>query len=115
MKTPPPWVGGQIGYGETNSTRSGSACGGSGTNTSRKQPPRGLRNASVSEIVANLRALIRDATARGSWSVALAMPEKFARSGESPNSQLSIAFAQVNQKCACNRRHVWMFFHVNSR
>src|ERR1051325_6325227 len=113
MKTPPPWTVGQIGYGETNNTRKRSSS--RFAKVSRKWPPRGRREASVSEIVANARAGEGETGARGSRSKPRPMPEKLALSGESPNTQLNTAPAQAKKKCAASLRHSWMFFHTNSR
>src|SRR5580704_15133397 len=103
MNTPPPCTGGQIGYGETNITFNGSGFVRELEKASRKCPPRGLLNASVSVTLARFLARIRDAIAAGSCSAARATPAKLARSGESPNNQLNIAFAHVNQKCDVKR------------
>src|SRR5580704_3272024 len=103
MKTPPPCTGGQIGYGETNSTFKRSGFVGKFEKISRKWPPKGLRKASVSLTAASLFAPIREPIACGSCSVARTMPGKLARSGESPNHQLSIALDHVNQKWEIRR------------
>ena len=75
----------------------------------------GRWNASRSEMEAIVRARNRAAKTEGSRSVALATPVKLARSGESPNSQESIALAQVKKKWEVSSFQSWMFFHVNSR
>src|SRR5229473_2917185 len=110
MKTPPPWTGGQMGYGETKRTFSRSGSAGNAMKRSRKYPPNGLRNASVSEIVASARARKREASAPGNWQNARHNPVRLGRSGESPKIRLKIAPANVKTKCEHRRGHSWMFF-----
>src|SRR5215472_258580 len=99
MKTPPPWIGGQIGYGETNNTLSWLGSCATSPKRSRKYPPSGLRNASVSEMTASERALWRDRIAPGSWKNARNNPPRLARSGESPKKALKVAPLKMKKKC----------------
>src|SRR6516225_7748347 len=115
MKTPPPWIGGQIGYGETKSTLSFLGCAGRTSKVSRKCPPCVRRNASRSEMCESDRARRRARMAKGRLKVARAMPAKLERSGDSMKSQASIAVAHVKKKWPGSRRQSWMFFQVNSR
>src|SRR5260370_35398042 len=113
MKTPRAWTGGEIGYGETKRTFSRSGSTGNGMDRSRKYPPSGLRNASVSGMVARARARKREASARGNWQNARHNAARLALSGESPKIKLKIAPANVKTKCAHRRGHSWMFFQQN--
>src|SRR5215204_5689321 len=113
MNTPPPCVGGQIGYGDTNNTESWSGSGGSASNRSRKYPPRGRRNASVSLTAERERATQRARIAAGNCAAARNNPAKFARSGDSPITVLTIASAHDAMKCADIFGPSWIFFQQN--
>src|SRR5262245_38539841 len=117
MNTPPPCTGGQIGYGDTNSTLNlapGPWPLAPAPNPSRQPPPTALRNAPASPTRSNALALHRELIALGSASAARAIPAKLDLSGESPATQLNIADDQAKKNCAASHRQECTFFHANS-
>src|SRR6185312_5439486 len=98
MNTPPPWVGGQIGYGETNSTRGRSGCRSSGEKRSWKIAGRERRKTSVSETALSERARQREPVAPKICAAARRKPRAFVRPGAFPDQPLTIEPANAKTK-----------------